>query len=117
MAFIKKIAGRDYSAGYFMESEVGLVRKTRQIKSEGATDIDGEKYVLAGTVYPSNDESAEGIVYETINVTNGDEAGSVVVGGRVWEDQLPTAIAPEAKTALEGKGFVFIAHKPATIRP
>jgi len=110
--------GRVFAPGWFLESEVGVVRKTRQIAQEGAeTAEDGSKYVPMGTVWPANDATAEGIVYEDIDVTTGDMPGSVVLAGRVYEDRLPTAIAEEAKTALSGKGFTFIATSPVAERP
>lgn len=110
--------GRTFAPGWFLESEAGVVRKTRQISQAGATTADdGTKYVKMGTIWPSNDASAAGIVYEDIDVTTGDMPGSVVLAGRVYEDRLPTAIATAAKTALEGKGFTFIATSPAVTRP
>lgn len=109
--------GRNFEPGWFLESAVGVVRKTRQIKKDGASDSDGEKYVPMGTVYPANDATAEGFVYEDICVTNGDMPGSVVTAGRVYEDRLPTAVSSEAKTALEKKGFVFVPTSPAVTRP
>lgn len=109
--------GRNFEPGWFLESDVGVVRKTRQMKKAGATDADGEKYVPMGTIYPSNDAAAEGIVYEDVYVTNGDMPGSVVLAGRVYEDRLPAAISQAAKTALTAKGFVFIASSPTVTRP
>lgn len=109
--------GRNFEPGWFLESAVGVVRKTRQISQENAEDFNGEKYVFMGTVYPSNDGSAEGIVYEDICVTTGDMPGSVVLAGRVYEDRLPVSISAEAKTALTAKGFTFITAAPAVTRP
>ena len=110
--------GSVFTPGWFLESEVGRVRKTRQIKQEGASaSDDGRKYVPMGTVWPANNATAEGFVYEDIDVTSGDMPGSVVLAGRVYEDRLPAAIATEAKSALEGKGFTFIATSPAVERP
>jgi len=110
--------GHVFAPGWFLESEVGVVRKTRQIKQEGATDAeDGGKYVPMGTVWPANDATAEGIVYEDIDVTSGDMPGSVVLAGRVYEDRLPAAIDATAKSALAGKGFTFIVTSPAVSRP
>lgn len=107
-----------FAPGWFLESETGVVRKTRQIKQDGATvRDDGSKYVPMGTIWPSNDAAAEGILYEDIDVTGGDMPGSVVLTGRVYEDRLPAAAAEAAKTALTGKGFVFIAASPAVTRP
>ena len=158
-----------YAPGWFLAHEE-CVRETRTIPQTGATTAeDGAKYVKMGTVFPSNDASAEGIVYEDVDVTTGDMPGSVVTKGVVYEDRLPEAvdsyssatvptggnpkelglyersgsspnyvytlttdttvadgktyysydgkkIASAAKTALEGKGFTFIAT-PAVVRP
>lgn len=118
MSFIGSEKGISYTPGWFLESEVGVVRKTRQIAQTGAsTAPNGGKYVKMGTVWPSNDSSAEGIVYEDVDVTTGDMPGSVVLAGRVYEDRLPVSIDGSAKSALEEKGFVFIATAPTVTRP
>lgn len=118
MSFISNETGRTYAPGWFLESEVGVVRKTRQMSQTGAsTASNGGKYVPMGTIYPSNDANAVGIVYEDVDVSTGDMPGSVVLAGRVYEDRLPVTIAAAAKTALAGKGFTFIATSPAVTRP
>lgn len=110
--------GRVYAPGWFLESEVGVVRKTRQISQTGATTApNGGKYVPIGTIYPSNDANAVGIVYEDVDVSTGDMPGSVVLAGRVYTDRLNGTIAAAAKTALSGKGIVFIDTAPAVTRP
>lgn len=109
--------GRTFQAGWFLESEVGAVRKTRQITDDAATDVNGEKIVVSGTIWPANDGTAEGIVYEDVRVTTGDMPGSVVLAGRVYEDRLPVALSEEARTALEAAGFTFIAAAPEVVRP
>lgn len=89
----------------FLESEVGLVLKTHQItQSMGEDDGSGHKIVAAGTVFPSDDTSAVGIVFEDVDVTWGDHEGSVLVAGRVLGDRLSIS---GAKETLEGKGIVF----------
>lgn len=119
MSFVGKTEkGSVFAPGWFLESEIGAVPKTRQIKQDGAkTTDDGRKYVPMGTIYPANDATAEGFVYEDIDVTTGDMPGSVVLAGRVYEDRLPDTIAETAKTSLTGKGFVFIATSPSVTRP
>lgn len=112
--------GQVYAPGWFLDSDVGVVRKTRQITQTGATTTgNGGKYVKMGTIYPANDGTAEGIVYEDVDVTTGDMPGSVVLAasGNIIEDRLPVAIATAAKTALTGKGFKFIATSPSVTRP
>lgn len=84
--------GKAYEAGYFLAHEE-CERKTRQIPQAGATTLaNGAKYVPAGTIYPANDATAVGIVYEDVDVTNGDAAGSVVLSGVVYESRLPEAV-------------------------
>lgn len=113
MSFIRQVEqGRGFEAGYFMESEVGMVRKTRAIKQDGAETIGNEKYVLAGTLY--NEDGVKGIVYEDVNVTSGDMPGSVVLAGRVYGDRIPA----ETKSGLEGVGgFTIIDSTPEVVRP
>lgn len=119
MSFIgKEQKGQCYAPGWFLAENENCERKTRQIKQTGAiSGENGAKYVKMGTIYPANDATAEGIVYEDVDVTTGDMPGSVVLKGTVYEDRLPAAIATAAKTALTGKGFTFIAKSPAVTRP
>lgn len=102
MSFTGKVQqGHTYAPGWFLANNEDCTRETRQI-----TKNDGD-IVPMGTVYPSNDSSAEGIVYEDVDVSTGDMPGSVVTKGEVYEDRLPVTIGVDAKTALEGKGFIF----------
>ena len=119
MSFIKNVSeGQAYAPGWFLANNEDCARQTRQIKQEGATaGVNGQKHVKMGTVYPANDATAEGIVYEDIDVSSGDMPGSVVLSGTVYEDRLPVKPADAAKTALTGKGFVFINSSPAVTRP
>lgn len=118
MSFIGAVEkGKTYAPGWFLAHEE-CERKTRQISQEGASTSDnGGKYVKMGTVYPSNNASAEGIVYEDVDVTTGDMPGSVVLKGTVYEDRLPVSINSAAKSALEAKGFTFIETSPKVTRP
>lgn len=91
----------------FLESEVGLVLKTYQISASlGTEDGFGNKIVAAGTVYPSNDGSAVGIVFENVDVTWGDHEGSIMLAGRVLKDRLDVQSA--AETTLKSSGIVFV---------
>lgn len=109
--------GQAYAPGWFLANNEDCTRETRQIAQAGATaGSNGSKYVKMGTVYPANDATAEGIVYEDVDVTTGDMPGSVVTAGEVYEDRLPVALAEAAKTALTGKGFSF-RTSPSVTRP
>lgn len=118
MSFIGNVhQGQVYAPGWFLAKEE-CTRKTREISATGATTgANGGKYVKMGTVYPSNDQYAEGIVYEDVDVSTGDMPGSVVLKGEVYEDRLPEALDSDAKTALAAKGFTFIAQSPSVERP
>lgn len=116
MAFIGSVEqGKVYAPGYFLAHEE-CVRETKEIPQSMATTVGTTKYVKMGTVYPSNNSSAIGIVYEDVDVTVGNMPGSVVTKGVVIEDRLHTAIDSDAKTALAALGFKFVSE-PAVIRP
>lgn len=118
MALRRDLQGIGFEPGWFLAHDEDCHRETRQIAQEGATTLeDGTKYVKMGTVYPANDETAIGIVYEDVEVTLGDEPGSVVTRGTVYEDRLPVALDSDAKTALIALGFSFIESAPDVVRP
>lgn len=119
MSFIERnsTVGKTYAPGWFLASE-DCKRETRQIPQSGATAANGGKYQKMGTFYPANSSSTvEGILYEDVDVTSGDMPGSVVTQGIVYLDRLPSAPASGVQSALEGKGFKFIASSADVIRP
>lgn len=101
----------------FLDSAVGLVRKTCTVSATGITaDAMGNKIVPAGTIVPSNDKDAAGILSESVDVTLGDHEGSAIVAGRIIEANLPVAPSAAAKSALQASGIVFVSV-PAVERP
>lgn len=114
MSFIKTpTTGKAYAPGYFLaKDDESCVRETRTILASG-----GGKYVPMGTIYPANNQTAEGILYEDVDVTTGNMPGSVVTKGIVYEDKLPVPLNNDAKSALIAKGFKFIATSPEVVRP
>ena len=73
----------------FLDSEVGLVTKTAQIpQSMGQADGD-RKTVFAGTVFPANTSAATGIVFQDVDVTDGDAIGAVMVAGNGQHRDVP----------------------------
>lgn len=118
MSFISSTNGKDFLAGHFLLDDEECLRLTKTIPADHAqvvTRENGTKYVPAGAVYPTNDASAIGFVYEDIDVTDGAMPGSVVVKGTVVEDKLPAAVAATAKPVL--KDITFVATTPAITRP
>lgn len=114
MSFISGKNGIVYAPGWFLDHEE-CVRKTREIpQSMATTTAEGTKYVKMGTPYPSNDNKCVGIVYEDVDVTEGNAPGSVVLKGVVIEDRLPVELDSDAKTALIGLGFTFVEEATVT---
>lgn len=92
----------------FLASEIGLITKTVQVDATGITaDTEGKKIIKAGTIYPSNNTNAKGIIFEDVDVTNGERAAAVIVAGRILKEKLPTAPQTAAETALKASGIVF----------
>jgi len=119
MSFIQhETGGRVSAPGWFLVDNEDCTRKTKQMISANAvTDYNGGKYIPMGTVYPSNDGNAIGIVYEDVYVDSGDMPGSVVTRGSVYKDRLPVALSGAAESALAGLGFKFVATSPTVERP
>lgn len=107
MAFMRVEKG--YTLPNFLESAVGLVQKTAEVTQSMATQVDDKKLIYGGTVYPANNNSATGIVFETVDMTYDEKRpAAVITGGRIYANRLKTALDSNAKTALEAKGFVFL---------
>lgn len=88
----------------FLASAVGLTVNTCTVPA----DENGYKIVPAGTVYPSNDAKATGILFEDVDVTDGDHEGALIVAGRILKDCLPVEPATEAVTPLTASGIIFV---------
>lgn len=117
MSFIGEVnGGKAYAAGWFL-AHAECTRETMQVDADNASTADnGGKYIPMGSIYPANSSSAIGIVYEDVDVTTGDMPASIVTKGVVYEDRLPVVLDSDAKTALEGLGFVFV-DEPTVTRP
>ena len=117
MSFIGNKSGRGYAPGFFL-AEAECARETATIMANHAqvvTLADGSKIVPAGAVIPANAAGAKGILYEDVEVTNGDAAGSIVTRGKVYADRLPAALVSAAATALTG--ITVVSTVPAVTRP
>lgn len=116
MSFNANSTGKVYAPGYFLAHEE-CTRETREFSQTDATETDeGGKYVPMGTIYPANDETAEGIVYEDVDVTTGNMPGSVVTSGFVIKERFAAVPVTAAVSALEAKGFTFV-DEPTVTRP
>ena len=97
----------------FLASEVDLRTVTKQIpQSMGVQD--GKRLIVsAGTIFPANDATAIGIIFEPVDVTYGDAAGPVIVGGHVITARLPVAPASAAQSAMQSNGYGGITFEAA----
>jgi hypothetical protein len=74
---------------------------TTQVSDSGVeVGEDGRKVVPAGTVYPANDATAQGILLNDVDVTEGPQPGALIVEAYVIEERLPAAVSAEAKPVL-----------------
>lgn len=87
----------------FLASEVGLVRKTYQLNK--ADYVSSDYVAKAGTVVLAGG-SPVGILFQDVDLANGDNLGSVIIAGRVYENRLPSGYATH-KDALIAKGLFF----------
>lgn len=96
---------QDYTTGkqilVFPDHYVCVARTFAKGDAAATTTTDGRKVIKAGTVYPANDATAIGVVFNDVDVTNGDAAGAVLIHGFVKTSALPAAPAAAAKTALK----------------
>lgn len=91
----------------FLASEVGLRTVTYTFSKDyaGAVTENGRKIIKAGSVYPTNDASAVGIVFQDVDITNGDKVEALMVAGHYYSDKLPVPTITTSAQALAGKGL------------
>lgn len=74
-----------------------IIAFTTTVKEADGGD---EKIVKAGTIYPSNDANAKGVIFNDVDVLHGDQEASLIVEGHLLADRLPEKPSEEAKQAL-----------------
>ena len=119
MAFIGPVKkGVAYTPGYFLANNEDCTRVTMNFKNDNSagivTEVGTAKYVKAGTFYPKNAAGAKGIVYEDVDVTNGDAPGSVVIAGTVYKDRLADTDTSTVQDDLKDITFIEL---PKITRP
>lgn len=118
MSFIEnKTDSTVYAPGWFLADNEKCTRLTYTASAQDEaveTAANGGKYIPMGSLFVVGGY-AVGIVYEDVDVTNGDMPCSVVTKGVVYEDRLSDA-AKSAKSDLAALGFVFV-DVPSVTRP
>ena len=117
MSFTASAQGTTFEAGWFLVDDESCLRETATVAANHAQKVtrNGRVIVPMGAVIPANGATAKGILYEDIDVTDGDAPGSIVTKGVIYEDRLPASLDSDAKTALTG--ITVISAAPAAIRP
>lgn len=98
-----------YAPGYFLADTERFTSVTMQIKQAGdgiKTTANGGKYAPMGMLVKDG-ATTLGILYEDVDVTNGDMPGAVVTSGIVYKDRLPAA-TQAAEEELKALGIMFI---------
>lgn len=84
---------------------VTIGRKHEQATAVGGIVVQdtntGRLVIKAGTVYPANDETAIGLVFQDYDVTDGDVNLAIMIHGFVLAEKLPTIPSNEALTAMK----------------
>lgn len=100
----------------FLASEVGLRTITYTFSKSKGTLENGRQIIPAGTIYPANDGTAVGIVFQDVDVTDGDAVAALMVGGVYLADKLSATVAEAAKAVFVAKGL-FEQESPSVVLP
>ena len=116
MSMTSSLTGTTFEAGFFLVDDEACLRETTTVSADHAQKVtrDGRTIVPMGAVIPANGSTAKGILYEDIDVTDGDAMGSIVTRGVIYGDRLPAALDSAAATALTG---IKVATAPEAFRP
>lgn len=100
----------------WLASEVGLVNITYTFASttSGFATENGRKILKSGTVYPTNDASAKGIIFNDVDITDGDAVGALTIAGRYLKGAV--SVSATAKPVFEKQGL-FEQEKPTNEYP
>lgn len=93
---------------------VPIARKaTKATKAGGMVVKEGDRFIIkAGTIYPSNDNKAIGVVLQDYDVTESDASMAIVLHGFIRVDRLP--IWP-TDAALKNLRMIYFLKKDMTI--
>ena len=92
-----------------LDSEVGLVLKTREATNTMGTTVDGRKVIKAGSLYTNPNESGEyGVVFEDVDITDyAEKPIAVIFQGRVKADKVASEVTAK-KTDFAANGLYLV---------
>ena len=104
---------QDYTTGkqilVFPDHYVGVAHTFNQNDAAAVTTPEGRKIIQAGTIYPANDGTAIGVVFNDMDVTDGDRTGTIIIHGFIKTVALPQTPTSAAITALNMIKFMPLA--------
>lgn len=95
MVYVKK--SETFKEINFLKSQK-FVSFTKQVDNTHAGIVNG--VLPAGSVYPANDATAEGITINDVDVSNGPQPVGVIVDGHILIERLPVKTSDAAQTAM-----------------
>lgn len=93
---------------------VSIARKATKAKEAGGMVVkEGDRFIIkAGTIYPSNDNKAIGVVLQDYDVTESDASMAIVLHGFIRADRLPI---PPSDAALKNLRMIYFLKNDMTI--
>lgn len=96
---------------------VSIARKatkaTEATEAGGMVVKEGDRFIIkAGTIYPSNDNKAIGVVLQDYDVTESDASMAIVLHGFIRADRLPTQ---PSDAALKNLRMIYFLKNDMTI--
>ena len=93
---------------------VSIARKATKATEAGSMVVkEGDRFIIkAGTIYPSNDNKAIGVVLQDYDVTESDASMAIVLHGFIRADRLPITPSNEA---LKNLRMIYFLKKDMTI--
>lgn len=90
---------------------VSIARKAT--KADGMVVKEGDRFIIkAGTIYPSNDNKAIGVVLQDYDVTESDASMAIVLHGFIRVDRLSTQ---PSNAALKNLRMIYFLKDDMTI--
>lgn len=93
---------------------VSIARKAAKATEAGDMVVkEGDRFIIkAGTIYPSNDNKAIGVVLQDYDVTESDASMAIVLHGFIRADRLP---AQPSDAALKNLRMIYFLKNDMTI--
>jgi hypothetical protein len=91
------------------------VAHTFLVDDSAAVTVGGRDIIKAGTIYPANTNAAIGVVFNDMDITDGDKTGALIVHGFIKTAALPALPSSDAKAALKQISFLPLEAVSTTI--